>query len=507
MFMHMFKTHKPRGSVVLLFALVIAATVLGCVEQSEAPARELAGFSVQVTAAEFGTANNPLPFPQGYSDVVGCTVAGCTVLMDIKALRPDGSIKADFDGNVELRVVPGEIHPDDQVIKLVAGVASNVQVRFRYAFGPTRIWVEDTGIPDAGIDECSDGIDNDGNGLIDFPKDPTCGENGDRDEGTGTYVTGVSPQLYFELPSISSVQKNPDSTTGPSPLSGQYVEIQGRTGHDLVVSNVVGTGFYVTDISEQAYNSVFVFNFSFPEDVVIGDRVCEVGGGVVEFNALTQLQFPSWGIQGKLRSNAERVPTPEDEEDQLINDELDIVDCSDRYGVDKVSKTLPLPDPILLTSGLIVDLPAMERLEGSVVTIENVQLSTYFVNCDDNGSGRIESGTDESVCRSTCNDNPFCTELSSLYGYDQWRGRVQGSEISVSSTQLVSGFDVLAGCTEGKTKEGRLSYECPARSLKRVTGSLRQIVPTCDKFLPCDPAQESIVLFIIDPRFSSDIIE
>ena len=503
-FMHKLTSRKPLG---LLLALLCATLMSACVEQSEGPARDLAGFGVSVTVADFGSADSPLPFPQAFSDTLGCTIGGCTITMDIKALRPDGSVKTDFDGNVELRVVPGEVHLDDQVVKLVGGIAMGVQVRFRYSYGPTRIWIEDTGIPAAGVDECNDGLDNDGNGLIDFPRDTSCGEHGDRDEGTGTYVTGVSPQLYFELPTISSVQKNPDSTTGPSPLSGQYVEIQGRTGHDLVVSNVVGTGFYVTDVSEQSYNSIFVFNFSFPEDVVIGDRVCEVGGGVVEFNALTQMQFPSWGIQGKLRSNAERVPTPEDEDDKLITDKLDIVNCADRYGVDKLSKTVEMPDPVLLTSGLIVDLPAMERLEGSVVTIENVQLSTYFVNCDDNGSGRIESGTDESVCRSDCNGNPFCTELSSLYGYDQWRGRVQGSEISVSSTQLVSGFDVLAGCTEGQTKEGRLTYSCPPRTLKRVTGSLRQIVPTCDKFLPCDPAQESIVLFIIDPRFASDIIE
>jgi hypothetical protein len=30
---------------------------------------------------------------------------------------------------------------------------------------------------------CSDGIDNDGNGLIDFPADPGCGFPGDNDEG------------------------------------------------------------------------------------------------------------------------------------------------------------------------------------------------------------------------------------------------------------------------------------------------------------------------------------
>ena len=76
----------------------------------------------------------------------------------------------------------------------------------------------------------------------------------------------------------------------------------------------------------------------------------------------------------------------------------------------------------------------------------------------------------------------------------------------------MAGFDVLAGCTEGRSAEGRQTFDCLAegltrRKLQRVTGSLRQIVPTCDKFLPCDPADEGIILFIIDPRFPTDIVE
>lgn len=364
------------------------------------------------------------------------------------------------------------------------------------------------------VDECTNGRDDDGNGLSDFPRDPTC-DTGDRQEGLSpSFHVGVSPPLFFEPPSISTVQENPDSATGPSPLAGQAVEIRADANHELVVTNVVGSGFYVTDISRQNYNSIFVFNFSFPEGVSIGDRICEVSGGVVEFNALTQLQFPSWGIQGKPRSDSEnRLPNPEDEEDLLLLGDIELVDCSAAYGLGEreVSKTLPLPDPVMLTPTLVRNLSAMEKLEGSVVTVEDVELSVRFVDCDDNGSTRIESGTPEASCRDECNRDIYCTELSNLFSFDQWRGVTGGAEISVSSTQLVANFDVLEGCDEGRTPEGRLEYTCGDRAnprrLKRVTGSLRQIVPTCDRFAPCDPADESIILFIIDPRFESDIVE
>src|SRR5690606_21350928 len=98
--------------------------------------------------------------------------------------------------------------------------------------------------------------------------------------------------------------------------------------------------------------------------------ICELGGGVTEFNAMTQLQFPSWAIQGKPRSNSEqRLPNPEDEEDQLIDSDIEIVDCSWRYslGERELSKKVAVPDPVLLDGSLLADLNTMERLEGSIV--------------------------------------------------------------------------------------------------------------------------------------------
>ncbi|MDX9722960.1 MAG: hypothetical protein RBU37_19580 [Myxococcota bacterium] len=489
--------------IALLFALLSAT--FGCNDEETLAPREIIAYTVEFVDASpmsIGAAEQPLPFNTLFTEY--------EVRVNVRAIGQDGAV---FPTNqrLVLRSIPGEVSPKSSVIKLNNGEALNVSVQMRYAFGETRIWVEDVGLPDdPTVNECADGLDNDGDGLIDWPNDPSCGWADDVSEWPASYVTGVSPKMYFELPTVRSVQRNPDVATGHSPLMGYYVEIQGRTGHDLVVTNVVANGFYVADLADQSYNNLFIFNFSHPDDVYIGDRVCDVGGGVTEFNAFTQLQFPSWGIQGKQRSGADkRQPTPEDEEQALIQSEVEIVDCSAQYGVARLSKKLEPPAPVLLDNKLLGNLAAMERLEGAVVTVKDIELSTRFIDCDDNGSQRIESGTPEAACRTLCNKDPLCTELSSLYAYDQWRGRVgDTAEVSVSSTQLVADFDPLAGC-EGPTYDAdlRVNYTCPARRLTRVTGSLRQVVPTCEKIGPCDPAKESIVMFVIDPRYASDIVE
>ncbi len=542
----------------------------------------LAGFRITVHAEEgqremvLGSKQHPLPFVSGYGSASGVCPVGqicksATISIEALTRSANGGYERyeDFNREVRLRSIPGEVHSSVHYVELFNGKAENVEVRMRFGFGPTRLWVEDIGIPSAS------------------------------DENTrlgGSMLTTVSEPFYFESPTIYAVQYNRERPTGWSPLLGNYVEILGQPGHDLVVTNVTGTGFFVTDLSRQSYNSLFIYSFSQPEDVEVGDRVCEVGGAVSEFNAFTQLQFPSWGIQGKQRSGADRRPNPEDEDGRLVEGEVVLVDCTPRYleNVDfqkvhcgdrlcgegtlcvytedgasfacqapvgakrggaecdadgqcqsglclrgkcgipcehsltcpqglecatvsrsgraiktcLLSETLTSPEPVRLNYGLISNLAAMEGLEGSLVTTEDVLLSDFFINCDDNGSGRIESRTPEATCRTQCNNQRGCTELSSLYGFDQWRGWVGNGEISVSSSQLVAGFDVLEGCVGPVLNEDlRITYTCPQRRLRRLSGNLRQVVPTCDPMVPCDPANESFVMFLIEPRFASDIIE
>ena len=68
------------------------------------------------------------------------------------------------------------------------------------AYGNTRIWAEDLGYVPADPagsppPQCSNGKDDNGNGLIDFPADPGCAFANDDTEDGGTYAAGVSQAI------------------------------------------------------------------------------------------------------------------------------------------------------------------------------------------------------------------------------------------------------------------------------------------------------------------------
>ena len=50
---------------------------------------------------------------------------------------------------------------------------------------------------------CADGLDNDEDGDVDFPKDPGCAFANDNTEGGGRYSQGVSVPIFYTLPRIA----------------------------------------------------------------------------------------------------------------------------------------------------------------------------------------------------------------------------------------------------------------------------------------------------------------
>lgn len=499
-----------------------------CVETESISFPGVRAFIVEVVppGGNFGSIKTPLQYPTVFSSGGNCKAGETCFDPAIGAYAVDysGNFLPDFNETVVVRSVPGVVKEktiqfrngligewkfdaDGKPSELIKGQ----EIGIRYTHGKTRIWIEDS---------------------IPAPK------VGGEETRKYTLATGVSREIVFEPQTIRSIQYNPDSPSASTPMLGHYGEIIGRKGHDLVVTNIVSTGFYVTDLGDKDFNSIFVFTFSQPSRLEIGDRICEISGGTAEFTGMTQLQFPSWGVQNKERSTAEDTdPAPEDgvlgagscvdritgESRPCTLDELEamaeIVDCSDLYFDKPLSPaekaafgfiTPPLPrvvDKAILNKA---NVGKLEALEASVVTIENIRLSSEFINCDDNGNGRIESGTAEADCRSRCNENIRCTELSSLEGYDQWRAwTLDGSaEISVSSASLIAGFDITKGCKRSKEENtGRLTMVCPEKRLKRVTGNLKQVLPTCSaNKKACDAKDVNVIMTIIEPRFSSDLI-
>ncbi|MFO0671827.1 MAG: hypothetical protein U0235_19760 [Polyangiaceae bacterium] len=77
------------------------------------------------------------------------------------------------------------------------------------AYGDTRIWAEDLGYEPgnaSGKPRCSDGVDNDNDGLVDFPADPGCSAADDETENPGTFATGAGRPLFFAYPRVADVR-------------------------------------------------------------------------------------------------------------------------------------------------------------------------------------------------------------------------------------------------------------------------------------------------------------
>ena len=66
--------------------------------------------------------------------------------------------------------------------------------------------------------QCADGIDNDGDGLIDFPADPGCVDASDNDEVD-------PPPVVVPVPVTNASFESPDCTTGcnQNPITGPFI--------------------------------------------------------------------------------------------------------------------------------------------------------------------------------------------------------------------------------------------------------------------------------------------
>lgn len=554
---------RKKSCLALVACLALAPAVLSCTERVEHHVSGVHAFVVKVVPANgtFGSDAQPLTFPTAFTKTITCdpqldAPCGCPDGLDSCTVCPDGEVcygvhigayAVDIEGNfipnytgdVALTAAPGSL--SKEVVRFENGVFGSWNfengvpttlnqgefVQMRFTHGKMRLWVEDA--IRVKREEAAD---------------PWCSLNNFKISEDGiycepTYATGVSEEFTFEPQTIKMIQYNPDLPAGDSALLHNYGQINALPGHDIVVTNVVSSGFYITDLGDEDYNSLFIFTFSQPSRVEVGDRICEVSGGVSEFTGMTQLQFPSWGIQNKERSTAEDIdPAPEDGDegvgscidketgltrpctDEELKAMAELVDCSNVYYDRELTKEekksfayIAPPEPRVLSMQMLneANVTALERLEAAVVTIQDIRLSTEFVNCDDNGNGKIESGTEESDCRSACTNSTLCTELSNLESYDQWRAWtiVGNADVSVASSALIAGFSILEECqswTDPTT--ARIKWRCPERHLKRLTGNLKQVLPGCAGRPVCNAAdfRMAMVMTVIEPRFSTDLI-
>ena len=166
------------------------------------------------------------------------------------ALDTQGAPALTFNGPVSFRVVPGDLtggYPDRQAT--ATGGVVQATVRSQHQYGGTRLWAEDAPpkliFADGGVV----------GGQLDEP-------------AHRTFATGLSPVIYFEEPTLATVQIPDGADNRSSPLVGQFLTI-GKTPESgerllqactddpkrdgqpalMVVTGTDPSGFYVTDIS------------------------------------------------------------------------------------------------------------------------------------------------------------------------------------------------------------------------------------------------------------------
>ncbi len=245
---------------------------------------------------------------------------------DIEARSPYGD-PVSMDGEVRLSVEPGVVinvtgdGASGRNIPLVNGKAKGT-ARVTAVYGHARLWVEDLGyvpLPLTEKPKCSNGKDDNGNGLIDFPADPGCAFADDNTEEAGTFAAGTSQPIYYSLPRLNDIQGN--GATTPFPYEAVQVETLGPK--PVVVTRVASDGFYVTDLAKEGtgYNHIFAFNFNAPVGMRVCDEVTFLSGTVVEFFGFTELSFPSFKLN-RIKSTdvCELMPTPTLLDETTIND-------------------------------------------------------------------------------------------------------------------------------------------------------------------------------------------
>jgi hypothetical protein len=338
-----------------------------------------------------------------------------------------GNTDTSYNGTARITVVPGALTcitttPGEPCgedgstarnIRFVDGIATGV-AHVTGVFDDARLWVQDIGYqrPDQVKDaSCANGLDDDGDGLVDFPADPGCAFADDNSEGDSTFLTGVSQAIDYRLPTLADVQGEGSQT----PYTAVAVEVE--AGNDpsftvpryLVVTRVSSDGFYVSDLNTMGaaqfrdYGHMFAFNFNTPEGMRVCDRLTRLSGTVAEFFGFTEINFPSYEVE-----------------------EVGDDDCN-------MPTAYPLGDNLWGQSNSGGSNPIdadMEKYESGLVQIEGFSIAQFLgpepavgavfgpnrSNCDLDGDGVVNFLNDaESACSNACNSEPECSEWNSFF--------------------------------------------------------------------------------------------
>lgn len=359
----------------------------------------------------------------------------------VRARLTDGSIDRSFNGFVRLSAKPGAIEPlsgpdtEGRNVKLVQGESRAVDVRLANAYGTTYILADDLGYEpvDPLSDpppKCSNGIDDDGDGKIDFPADEGCAFANDDNEEGSSYAQGASTPIFFSLPRIADVRglKCEPGCAGAGATPYPKEQIQIDTGYhekaegapqfdfNVVVSRLSSDGFYATDVSDPrggGFTSIFSFNFNAPPRMRVCDRLKTFGGTANEFFGFTQISYPTWTLEEwDPRNRTCLVPDARALSPSDVNDPGTLLRLSG--GIVR-AQTTPEKRPGDPASRDFVVKVTPKFGPGDVPKVgAGYAPGPDATNCDFNKDGRIDFalGSAEGECSNACSADAECTEYS-----------------------------------------------------------------------------------------------
>lgn len=468
-----------------LLAASMVVLLAGCVDEYIDLPTTLLSFEVEVvsleeippgqsTAVPIDLTRSPLPIPRG-------TVRARVVA---RAWGTDGQ-PFPWDGMARIHVTPGTTVLEKTPIYFTQGQADAV-IEVRAVHSDTRIWV---------IDDIDDGT----------PR---------------SFAAGVSQILPFDQPTLADANTIPPQGNNSNSLyTGDFLQmtragpvwkertrpedpcefaVPGPAKRDLIVTAITSTGFYVTDLAEPAnatypgnFGHIFVYNFSYPEGLHVGDRLEHLQGTLTDFAGNTQLTFPGWRV-----SDCPRVPGDDENRVRAMEREAELAVLAtleaDPPAIDEALCTRGTnASASRLSCGYSTQNLHMESLESSLVQIPEVVTPDLWVRCDFDGDGETSnftaSGTPfacpdprdaECACVLACQTSavfpapgsPFesthadkafdatgktCSELTSYDTFGQYTVRIVSSDgtpgprINLTSRDAIPDFDPTAPESRG----------------------------------------------------------
>ncbi len=418
----------------------------------------------------------------------------------VEVVDRTGSRDTAFDGWLRVAAKPGnvtDVSGNDVIgrsIHVKNGFVENISAKLSRAYGDTRIVVEDIGYTPVDANrnpppQCSDGKDNDGDGLIDFPADPECAFANDDTETGGSFATGASDPLFYKLPRASEVRGAPAGSS--TPFKAQTVQVDTGYREDtrdyaftMVVTRLSSNGFYVADLEDDrpeaeriGFSGLFAFNFNTPGNLGYCDRIRRLSGTATEFFGSIQLGYPTW-------SSVRWSGKPEDclipEPFWFKSADLGNVTTKLRYthslvrvrsgdyqitvrenDADVVKQRRSI---VRITKNLGPDHPEQNN-DGSWRISENA------TNCDFNGDNSIDFSTDpERSCATACQNDVECTEWSNFATRSNFNFIVQDTELlNGAPTGQISSMKIQGN---GSTSPTFSASALRGQSIHAFTGTL-----------------------------------